>query len=421
MKRHQYFVKQWKWILCLLLTLGSFGLIHSVHAGKITVEEEIIPFPKPVIEEKAPAEEKQKIDESTQKDALETNQAGDIALLLPMNSQYFGKVSELIYAGILQGYKQSANDDQQIRPLKLYPTSDQVNSMVEQYWNAHRDGASLIIGPINKNAILQILQNENGIGSIPLLALNIPDKIEASLLNQPVYFFPLEIEAEARQMAQLAFDEGKRKALIITTNSSTSQRLQNAFAQAWENIGGTIVQTHTMTPNAKTYTQLKEVLKQTVKAKTGPTVDMIFVAAEGDRAKVIYSLLPTGQKISIYMTSYAFTKKAEQLNAYNQAKLLAMPYMLSASLQEGFPKTITTVDQGRFFAFGVDIGRLMYVLLYYAPLKTGFELDGISGQIKLNDSKQFVRSLTPVKFQKNDLVPWTLNQNDDKKDNTESK
>lgn len=402
------------WCIYFFIFITSLSMPWGIaRAGNIQIEEEIVPFPV----SKAPAE--------TIKQEGTNPSGGDIAILLPTQSHYFGKISDLIYTGIQQGYLQATQDEKQLKRLQLYPTTEQTDQILSQYEAARQAGATLIVGPSSKQALMAILQR-GGEQSIPLLALNIPDKIEAAMLNPNTYFFPLEPEAEARQIAQLAFEEGKRKALIITTPSATSKRLQATFSQTWESLGGSIVQTHVMQPVASTYAQLKEVLKQTVKAKPEPTVDMIFIAAEGERARVIRPLLTPTPTVSLYMTSYGLTKRGQSARVYNKTKLLAMPYMLSAGMIETLPSTLTNVDQERLFMFGMDIGRLIHVLLNYGPLRPGFELEGLSSQIKLNENKQFVRVLTPVELQKDEFVPWNQNGNSDtgdngKKDNTGKK
>lgn len=393
------------WCIYFFIFITSLSMPWGIaRAGNIQIEEEIVPFPV----SKAPAE--------TIKQEGTNPSGGDIAILLPTQSHYFGKISDLIYTGIQQGYLQATQDEKQLKRLQLYPTTEQTDQILSQYEAARQAGATLIVGPSSKQALLAILQ-QGGENAIPLLALTIPDKIEPFMFKSNVYFFPLEPEAEARQIAQLAFEEGKRKALIITTPSATSKRLQATFSQAWESLGGSVVQTHVMQPVANTYSQLKEVLKQTVKAKPESTVDMVFIAAEGERARVIRPLLTPTNKVSLYMTSYGLIKRGEAARIYNKTKLLAMPYMLSAGMLETLPNTLVNVDQERLFMFGMDIGRLIHVLLHYGPLKAGFELEGLSGQIKLNDNKQFLRMLTPVELQKNEFVPWNQNGNNDNIDN----
>ena len=69
-----------------------------------------------------------------------------------------------------------------------------------------------IIGPLTRDAVTALAFGEPV--PVPTLALNIPDQTGRAPEN--LFMLSLQVESEARQAAQLAFRENRRKTLIIT-------------------------------------------------------------------------------------------------------------------------------------------------------------------------------------------------------------
>src|SRR5690606_20960939 len=83
----------------------------------------------------------------------------------------------------------------------------------EAYAQAQFDGAQWLIGPVNKDQVQQISEYEK----LPLLtlALNYSDRDKTDKLPDNLYQFGLAAEDEAIQIANQAWADGKRHALVL--------------------------------------------------------------------------------------------------------------------------------------------------------------------------------------------------------------
>lgn len=115
-------------------------------------------------------------------------------------------------------------------PVKVYDTTSQpVANLVAQ---AQKDGASLIVGPLLKNDVEQLANQQPAVN---ILALNQPEHVQ----NTPnMCFFALSPEDEARDAAQFIHRQGKQQPLLLVPRGALGDRVINAFAQAWQSQGG---------------------------------------------------------------------------------------------------------------------------------------------------------------------------------------
>ena len=146
-----------------------------------------------------------------------------IALLLPLHSPIFGSAADTVQ----QGFMAAINPKRLILPVRVYSDFDENNSVVAAYRQAIANGAQAVVGPLTRNGV-SALAAESDI-PVPTLALNVVD----GQFVPKLYFFGLAIEGEARQVAQLAKQQGLHQAIIITAHTQVSQRLQSAFEEEW--------------------------------------------------------------------------------------------------------------------------------------------------------------------------------------------
>ncbi len=114
--------------------------------------------------------------------------------------------------------------------VQVYDTSTQpVDQLLTQ---AQKDGATLVVGPLLKNQVEQVLASQS---TLNVLALNEPETIQ----NHPnVCYFALSPEDEARDAAHHMWDQGKRSPLLLVPRSSLGDRVIKAFAAEWQQLGG---------------------------------------------------------------------------------------------------------------------------------------------------------------------------------------
>ncbi|MBJ9999905.1 MULTISPECIES: penicillin-binding protein activator [unclassified Erwinia] len=114
--------------------------------------------------------------------------------------------------------------------VQVYDTSTQpVDQLLTQ---AQNDGATLVVGPLLKNQVEQVVASPTALN---VLALNEPETIQ----NRPnICYFALSPEDEARDAAHHMWDQGKRSPLLLVPRSSLGDRVIKAFATEWQQLGG---------------------------------------------------------------------------------------------------------------------------------------------------------------------------------------
>ncbi|MBM7343300.1 penicillin-binding protein activator [Pantoea coffeiphila] len=114
--------------------------------------------------------------------------------------------------------------------VQVYDTSTQP---VDQLLTlAQNDGATLVVGPLLKNQVEQVVASPTALN---VLALNEPETIQ----NRPnICYFALSPEDEARDAAHHMWDQGKRSPLLLVPRSSLGDRVIKAFATEWQQLGG---------------------------------------------------------------------------------------------------------------------------------------------------------------------------------------
>jgi outer membrane PBP1 activator LpoA protein len=117
--------------------------------------------------------------------------------------------------------------------LKIYDTSaqplDQVLAQVQQ------DGASIVVGPLLKNNVEELMKSNT---TLNVLALNQPEQVQN---RANICYFALSPEDEARDAARHIHEQGKQAPLLLTPRNTLGDRVANAFAQEWQQLGGGIV------------------------------------------------------------------------------------------------------------------------------------------------------------------------------------
>src|SRR5450756_1825037 len=289
-----------------------------------------------------------------------------IALLLPLQSPVFGPAADAVQ----QGFMAAINPKRLLLPVRVYSNFDENSGVVAIYRQAIANGARAVVGPLTRNGV-SALAAEKDI-PVPTLALNIVEGQPAKQL----YFFGLSVEAEARQAAQLAKQQGLHQAIIITTRSQLSQRMQAAFEEEWSGPGRGILREIEFNDDSAVFADIADITDTTV-----------FLAADAAKARLIRPYLPN--RLPIYATSQIFVGNDNTLTNYdlNGIRFVDMPWLL----QPDHPAVMIypranpplSADRERLYALGIDSFRLIQLMLAN-KINTALPLDGVSGQIQLS-------------------------------------
>jgi len=273
-------------------------------------------------------------------------------------------------------------------PVRVYSNFDENSSVVSVYRQAIANGARAVVGPLTRNGV-SALAAEPDI-PVPTLALNIVD----SQPTKPLYFFGMSVESEARQVAQLAKQQGLHQAIIITVHSQLSQRLQTAFEEEWNGSGN--------------FATDRGILRE-IEFNDDPSVfaditdindTMVFLATGAEKARLIRPYLPN--KLPIYATSQIFVGNDNTLTNFdlNGIHFVDMPWLLQPDHPAVmiYPRASPplSIDRERLYALGIDSYRLIQLLLT-DKVASAMPLDGVTGQIQLI-GHTFQRTAIPAIF-----------------------
>lgn len=316
--------------------------------------------------------------------------APHIALLLPLKSAAFGAASEVVQQGFMAAANAEAQGLSRELPVRVYGSFDESNDIVALYRRAIAGGAQAVVGPLTRIGV-SVLAAEQDI-PVPTLALNIA---EGQFANR-LYFFGMMVEDEARQVAQLARQQGLHQAIVITTRAQLARRLQFAFEEAWHGSGGTILRQIEFNDDPAVLADITD-LPDTV----------VFLAADAEKARLIRPYLLN--QLPIYATSRIFLGNNETLINYdlNGIRFVDMPWLLQADhpavMVYPHAELPLSADHERFYALGIDAFRLIRLLLAN-KVDVSLSLDGVSGDIRLN-GRTFQRTTIPAIFAEGQARP----------------
>lgn len=311
---------------------------------------------------------------------LDKDAVPHIALLLPLKSRDYGSAADAVQ----QGFLAAANQEKHALPIHIYSDFDENTSVVAIYQKAIASGARAVVGPLTRSGVSALAAGQNI--PVPTLALNIVEDKPA----QQLYYFGMAAEAEARQVAQLARQQGLHQAIVITTRAQLTKRLQSAFEEEWLTSGGEILREIEYNNASGEFADITEI-----------PGTAIFLAADTKNARLIRPYLPN--KLPIYATSQIFSGNDNTLTNYdlNGIRFVDMPWLLqpdhAAVMTYPRASPALSIDRERLYALGIDAFRLTRLLLSKKP-NAILPLDGVTGDIYLRDHT-FQRSAMPAVFQ----------------------
>jgi len=306
-----------------------------------------------------------------------------IAVLLPLSGK-LSSIGNTLLQGIQQAHKAQANGSE----LNTYDTaSDSIDNL---YQSAINNGASFIIGPFQKNNIANVAEKKP---TVPTLALNyIPDSAEVNF-----YQFGLSPADEAVQMAQFALNQGQKRVVILTPDSSWGKRLQDASRIAVIERAGKVVIMENYPNSAVNYISLTQAL-----AERSSEFDAILMAASPTQARRLYPELRKGMpNTPIYASSHVFSGL---INAENDKALDGLIFTETPWVLDSIQNNLSTkTDFPRIHAMGMDA---FVISSQIDKLKSfGNVLNGKTGGIHLSQDGSLHRSLRWARFKNGIPVP----------------
>jgi outer membrane PBP1 activator LpoA protein len=341
-----------------------------------------------------------------------------IAVLLPLHGD-LSVVADSIKNGLLASWYSDA--DNTVKPVIRFYDSNTADTDFEQlYQRVIDDGATTIIGPLDKSEIDQLAQRSAL--QIPVLTLNYAEN--EFTFTDNLYQFGLSPTDEARQVAELAIRQNKKHAAVFYPDSDWGKRLNKAFTEKYESLGGKILATRDYAPDTNDYKRpITELLnlnqssirrtrvENTIGEKTVSEpyrrhdIDMIFLVATHQSARGIIPAFKFNHAgdIPVYSTSHVYTGKInrELDRDLNGLIFCDMPWILQnnsdmlATFRQNWPQL---ENYTRLFALGIDAYHLIYNLDYLKNRDYAYYA-GQTGNIQLNDYNRITRKLLWAQFQ----------------------
>lgn len=346
-----------------------------------------------------------------------------IAVILPMQGD-LQKRTSTIKSGILTAYYQTKNST--TKPIiSFYDSSNESTTFEQLSQQALDDGATHIIGPIEKTIISRLAQKREL--DIPVLTLNYSKNTLSKTEN--LFQFGLSPEDEARQVAKLAIKQDKQRAAVFYPDNEWGKRLHLAFKQHFELLGGEVLVATDYATNTNDYrrpirsllnldksairrTRVESLLGR--KTQSEPyrrqDIDMIFLAATHRSARGIVPAFKFhhASNIATYSTRniYSGISNRELNRDLNGVTFCDLPWVLnnSTKLRKTFRHNWPQQEElTRFFAFGVDAYHLINNLQYLSNNDNAY-YEGLTGNIQINNKNRVTRNSAWAKFKKGQAV-----------------
>lgn len=344
-------------------------------------------------------------------ESVSAQPAGDaypaqLAVLLPLSGDK-ADVAQAVRNGLLVAYyrhRWGGNRPQ----LRFYDTGAGDNGLRRYYDRAVQDGAKLVIGPLTKGAVADLAHS--GALSVPVLALNQIEGPTPSLLFQ----FALAPEDEARQAAERASLDGHTHALVMVPAGTWGARQLQAFADRFQELGGTVVRAEHYGVNSDIAPLIQHLLAPASDAQT-QTADMLFMVALPQQARLINEQLRIQQAgaLSVYASSHLYDGRASGYAATGLDGVIFcdIPWMLSPSSLSSNERTqsariwsASMEANARLYAFGLDAYNIVPYLgrLGNSPT-TGYP--GESGRIYMDAGQHLHRQLMWARYNGSTALP----------------
>ena len=253
------------------------------------------------------------------------------------------------------------------------------------------DNAKIVVGPMTRSEVTTIARS--GMVTTPTLVLNLP---EGDNLSLPPLFYSLNLsqETEARQLANIAFTRGLRRAAIVTSAAPLAKRVQAAFADEFLKLGATTTLEFVFNPDQKKLAEFRTALKAQL-------VDVVIIATDANIARKIRPYIRSS--LATLATSQIFRSRNDAaLNTdLKGLHFVDMPWLVTpdhaAVMIYPQPTRPLTAELQRFYALGIDAYRLAQLLMR-SDVPPAEALDGVSGRITLTSGHWFMRELLQATF-----------------------
>lgn len=354
---------------------------------------------------------------------LANTQPRNIAVLLPLSGP-LEMAGKAIRSGLLAAWYESSLEEGEVPSLTFFDTTKNADAY-NTYKQAVFEGADLIIGPLDKTRVQQLQQQT--VLSVPVLALNYSELAGSGPSN--FYQFGLAPEDEAKQIAEQAWQQGNRNAMVLAPDSDWGRKVSDTFVRNWETQGGRIT-------SKSLYTQPDQYLNTVRRAlnidqserrmraldtlierdilfepRRRDDIDMIFMVAFPSQARQLKPMLnfQYASDIPVMATSHLYdgTRNTSRDQDLNGVSFVEMPWELRENqikrdVRAAFNEQFAGFES--LVALGVDSYRL-YPRLPQLQQFPDTRVYGVTGTLRLDARQRIERELTWAQFSNGEVRP----------------
>lgn len=354
--------------------------------------------------------------------ALEPYQPKRIAVLLPLTGQ-FQQHAKAIQYGLLAAASFDSGSQRQL----IFIDSQQSITELQQQLSAQQ--IDFVIGPLLREQVEAVNQLVDW--QYPTLFLNSRDNRWAEQPDR--FYFALNMEDEATQMAQLFAQKNYKRPVVISARNSISQRMQQQFARQWQALGHDAPQSFQFEAKQELDALITRLLetdssrerirlisglisgKVESEAHSRQDIDAIYLLADPIQTRMFkpfvdVSVSQNAPRLPIYASSrsYSSAGDANDLRDLNGLTFTETPWLLNeqhtAMVREQYLQLFPEQDETlqRLFAMGYDAYQLIGSLKQQQQLPT-LSYPGFTGRLSVNKDGSINRQLSWASYRNNRL------------------
>ena len=348
-----------------------------------------------------------------------------VGVILPKSSG-LAKPGESIQDGMMEAWFALPPE---LRPrLHFYYTDDDSTSeLISIVQQAQRDQVEWFVGPLAREQVDAVLRMRNTQWPIPTVLLNTPsDGRLYRRLNEERLAFALRPEVDAQQAAQYAHAMGLDRALVLAQDTAWGQRMVSAFSETFKSLGRQVVEQAWYNPASVDHSILLESVLGLNESKSriaemeallGTSleaepqrrrdIEMIFMASRAEDARQIRPQLQffRADDLPVVSVAYALDGAVDSRRDVDlEGVLLPMaPWFIDEALagqqrreaERRYPSLLTNPSLSHLHAMGRDLTE---IIRYLEPMRQDHQLAlaGMTGDLSIDSSGEFLRILTPV-------------------------
>lgn len=354
--------------------------------------------------------------------ALEPYQPQRIAVLLPLAGQ-FQQHAKAIQYGLLAAASNEYNNQRQL----IFIDSQQ--SLPELQQQLATQQIDFVIGPLLRDQVEAV--NQLADWRYPTLFLNSRDSRWPAQADR--FYFALNMEDEAAQMAQLFAQKNYKRPVVISARNSISQRMQQHFSRQWQALGHAAPESHQFDAKEELEALITKLLetdssrerirlisslipgKVESEAHSRQDIDAIYLLADPIQTRMFkpfvdVSVNQNAPRLPIYASSrsYSSAGDANDLRDLNGLTFTETPWLLneqhSAAVREQYLQLFPEQDETlqRLFAMGYDAYQLIGSLKQQQQLPS-LSYPGFTGRLSVNRDGSISRQLSWASYRNNRL------------------